>query len=143
MPSQVKVSKAAKTLTVIDMLGVAALLYMIFVFPAYTTGGNSYSSQTGVTTEGTGSATLFASNPQPFTVLTGIVALAVVALVLAVVSAWLGSSWARTGLALVLIPLTVLAVLGLFSVGVFMAPLVVLGWYVFVLGGKGREGVRP
>jgi hypothetical protein len=86
---------------------------------------------------------LFASNPQAFTVLTGIVALAVVALVLAVITAWFGSPQARTALAVVLVPLTALAVLGLFSVGVFMAPLVVLGWFVFALSGKRREVVAP
>jgi hypothetical protein len=128
---------------VIDVAATAGLLVMIFIFPAYETAGESYSSQTGVTTYGTGSATLFASNPQAFTVLTGISALAVAALALALITAWLGSSQARTVLAVVLVPLNALALLGLFSVGVFMAPLVALGWCVFALGGKSREGVTP
>ncbi len=143
MPSQVKVSKRARILSVVDMFGTAALLLTIFVVPVYTTSGASYSSQTGVTTEGSGSATLFASNPQAFTVWTGIVALAVVALVLSLLTAWLGSYAARTALPVVLVPLTALAVLGLFSVGVFMAPLVVLGWFVFALSATTPERVAP
>jgi hypothetical protein len=143
MPSQVKGNARARTLCVIDMVGTAALLATIFIVPVYTTGGASNSSQTGVTTESTGSATLIASNPQAFTVLTVIVALAIAALVLSVLVAWLGSSRARTGLAVVLVPLTALAVLGMLSVGVFMAPLVVLGWCVFAFGGKSSDGVAP
>lgn len=135
-------SASARTLSVVDIGATAALLIMIFVLPAYTTTGASYSSQTGVTTEGTGSATLFASNPQAFTVLTGIVALAVVALVLSVITAWLGSSQARTALALVLVPLTGLAMLGMFSVGIFMTPAVALGWCVFALSGR-RDAHAP
>jgi hypothetical protein len=136
MPSQVKVSASARTLSLVDIGATAALLIMVFVFPAYTTSGASYSSQTGVTTEGTGSATLFASNPQAFTVLTGIVALTVVALVLTLITAWTGSSQARIALAVVLVPLTGLAMLGMFSVGIFMAPAAALGWCVFALSGK-------
>ena len=34
---------------------------------------------------------------------------------------------------LLLVPLTALAMLGLFSVGIFMAPLVMIGWMVFAL----------
>jgi hypothetical protein len=123
------------------VLATAALLVMFFVFPVYTTGGDSYSSETGVTTHSNGSATLFASNPQAFTVLRGIVALALVALVLALITAWRGSPQARKALAVVLIPLSFLAILGVFSVGVFMAPLLGLGWWVFALcaTSPGRE----
>jgi hypothetical protein len=136
MPRQAKVSASARILSLVDVVATAALLLLIFRIPTYMTAGAGYSSQTGATTESTGSATLFASNPQAFTVLTGIATLAVVALALVLITAWLDSSPVRTALGVVLVPLSALAVLGLFSVGVFIAPLVALGWFVFALCGN-------
>ncbi len=42
-----------------------------------------------------------------------------------------------------LIPLTGLAMLGLFSIGIFMAPLVIIGWMVFALRNRHVASKHP
>lgn len=126
-------SHAARILSVIDVVATTALLLLIFVLPTYTTAGEELSSS-GAETQTAGSATMAAVNPQALAELTAISVLAVAALGLALVTAWRGSQHARTALAVLLIPLSVLSILGLFSIGILMAPLVAIGWVVFVLG---------
>jgi hypothetical protein len=128
-----RVSKPARILSLVGVIATAALLLLIFVIPVYATGGATQSSQTGIAIQSTGGGTLFASNPQALTVLRAITALAVATLVLTLVTAWLDWSPARWALLALLIPLTGLAILGLFSVGVFMAPLVTISWVVFAI----------
>jgi hypothetical protein len=127
-----RVSKPARILSVVGLFATAAMLLLIYVVPVYTTGGAAL-SQTGVATQSTGGGTLFASNPQAFTVLRAITALAIATVLLTLVTAWLDWLPARWALLALLIPLTGLAVLGVFSVGIFMAPLVTISWFVFAL----------
>jgi hypothetical protein len=136
-----RVSVPARMLSLVGVLATAALLLLIFVFPAYTTAGAELSSQTGAVIQSTGSATIFASNPHAFTAVMGITGLAVVTLGLTLVTAWSNWSPARWALLALIIPLTGLAVLALFSIGVFMAPLVTIAWVVFALRGqRDRQG---
>jgi len=120
----------------------AVLLLLIFVIPAYTTGGESLSSATGNVVTSGGSATIFQTNPQALTVLSGIVALSSATLVFTLLTAWLDSAPVRWVLMLLLIPLTGLAMLALFSVGIFMAPLVIIGWMVCALRRR-RDASEP
>jgi hypothetical protein len=107
-------------------------LLLFYVIPVYATAGAAL-SQTGVATRSTGGATLIASNPQAFTELIAITSLAIATLLLMLVTAWSDWSPARWALLALLIPLTGIAVLGVFSIGVFMAPLVTISWFVFSL----------
>lgn len=125
-------SKPARILSLVGLLATTALLLLIYVIPVYATSGAAL-SETGVATRSTGGATLFASNPQAFTVLMAITALAIATLVLTLVTAWLDWLPARWALLALLIPLTGLAVLGSFTVGLFIAPLVTLSWFVFAI----------
>jgi hypothetical protein len=133
-----RVSKPARILSLVGVLATTALLLLIYVIPVYATGGAAL-SETGVATQSTGGGTLFASNPQAFTVLMAITALAIATLLLTLGTAW--SDWLplRWALLAPLIPLTGLAVLGVFSVGVFMAPLVTISWFVFALRSHSHE----
>lgn len=132
------VSNPARILSLVGVVATAALVLLIFVIPVYTTDGASLSSQTGSAIQSVGSGTLFASNPQAATLLKAISALASATLLLTLVTAWLDWSPARWALLALLIPLSGVAFLGLFSVGVFMAPLVAIGWVVF-----GIRSARP
>jgi hypothetical protein len=138
-----RVSRPARILSLVGVLVTAALLLLIYVIPVYTTGGAALSSQTGIAIQSTGSGTLVASNPQAFSVLTAITALAIATLVLTLVTAWLDWSPARWALLALLIPLTGLAILGLFSVGIFMAPLVTISWVVFAIRSLSYPRVLP
>jgi hypothetical protein len=134
-----RVSNPARILSVVGVVATAALVLLIFVIPVYATSGASLSSQTGSVIQSAGSGTLFASNPQAATLLKAITALASATLLLTLATAWLDWSSARWALLALLIPLTGFAILGLFSVGVFMAPLVTIGWVVFAI----RSARRP
>jgi hypothetical protein len=123
----------ARVLSLVDVPAMVLLLLLIFVFPTYSTSGEALSSQTGTVIQSTGSATIFEANPQAFTVVTGIVALTLVTLVFTLLTAWLDWSPARWTLLVLLVPLTGLALLALLSIGIFMAPLVTIGWVVFAL----------
>jgi hypothetical protein len=93
--------------------------------------------------QSTGSATIFEANPQAFTVVMGIVALALVTLVFTLLTAWLGWSPLRWTLLVLLAPLTGLALLALFSIGIFMVPLVTIGWVVFAMRGRRIQQGSP
>lgn len=123
----------ARVFSLIDVLAMAVLLLLIFVFPTYNTAGEALSSQTGTVMQSTGNATIFEANPQAFTVVIGIVALALATLVFTLLTAWLDWSPARWTLLALLVPLTGLALLALFSIGIFMAPLVTIGWVVVAM----------
>lgn len=138
-----RVNLRARVLSVVDILAMAGLLLLIFVVPAYTTAGESLSSATGSVVTSSGSATIFESNPQALTVVTAIVALSFATLAFTLLTAWLDSVPLRWVLMLLLIPLTGLATLGLFSIGIFMAPLVIIGWMVFALRNPHVASERP
>jgi hypothetical protein len=121
----------------------AGLLLLIFVVPAYTTGGESLSSATGKAVTSSGSTTIFEANPQALTVVTGILALSFATLLFTLLTAWLDSAPVRWVLMLLLIPLTGLATLAVFSVGIFMAPMVIIGWIVFALRSPRAASERP
>ena len=123
----------ARVLSLVDVPATVLLLLLIFVFPTYSTSGEALSSQTGTVIQSTGSATIFEANPQAFTVVMGIVALALVTLVFTLLIAWLDWSPLRWTLLVLLVPLTGLALLALFSIGIFMVPLVTIGWVVFAM----------
>jgi hypothetical protein len=133
----------ARVLSLVDVPAMVLLLLLIFVFPTYSTSGETLSSQTGTVIQSTGSATIFEANPQAFTVVMGIVALALVTLAFTLLTAWLDWSPARWTLLVLLIPLTGLAVLALFSIGIFMAPLVTIGWIVFAIRRRRRRQGSP
>jgi hypothetical protein len=134
-------SNPARILSLVGVISTAALLLLIYVIPVYTTEGATSSSPTGSAIQSTGSATLFATNPQALSVLMAITALAIATLLLTLVTTWSTWSPARWTLLALLIPLTGLTILGLFSVGVFMAPLVTISWIVFAIRLNGsREG---
>jgi hypothetical protein len=123
----------ARVLSLVDVPAMVLLLLFIFVFPTYSTSGEALSSQTGTVIQSTGSATIFQANPQAFTVVTGIVALTLVTLVFTLLTAWLDWSPAHWTLLVLLVPLTGLTLLAMFSIGIFMAPLVTIGWVVFAI----------
>ena len=123
----------ARVLSLVDVPATVLLLLLIFVFPTDSTSGEALSSQTGTVIQSTGSATIFEANPQAFTVVMGIVALALVTLVFTLLTAWLDWSPVRWALLVLLVPLTGLALLALFSIGIFMVPLVTIGWVVFAM----------
>ena len=133
----------AQVLSLVDVLAMVLLLLLIFVFPTYSTSGEALSSQTGTVIQSTGSATIFEANPQAFTVVMGIVALTLVTLVFTLLTAWLDWSPARWTLFALLVPLTGLALLALFSIGIFMAPLVTIGWVVFAIRKPRMHQVSP
>jgi hypothetical protein len=115
------------------------LLLLIFVVPVYTTAGESVGSQAGSVMASHGSATIFDANPQALAVVMGIVALSFATVVFTLLTAWLDSAPARWVLMALLIPLTGLATIALFSVGIFMAPVVTIGWAVFALRKHARR----
>ena len=130
-----RVSVPARVLSLIDVPATAFLLLVIFVLPTYSTESEAIavSGQTATVTHTAGSSTLFAANPQVFSTVTVIAGLAVAALVLTLVSAWLDWPPARWALVATLTPLTGIAILALLSLGPFMMPLVAIGWMVFGL----------
>jgi|ERR1700690_4209227 hypothetical protein len=129
-----------RVLSLVDVVAVAVFLLLIFVFPTYDLAGEALSSQTGTVIQSTSSATIFEANPQAFAVVMGIVALTLVTLVLTLLTAWLDWSPARWTLLALLVPLTGLALLAVFSIGVFMAPLVTIGWVVFAMRRRRTSG---
>ncbi|HUZ71162.1 MAG TPA: hypothetical protein VMU65_15765 [Candidatus Saccharimonadales bacterium] len=141
MPSQPKgargetqpLNRAARILSLIDVPVTTALFLLIFVIPTYSTSSATTNSESGITIWTDGAATIFASNPGASAIIAAVTALAGAALVLTLITAWLGTRKARWPLAAVLVPLTALAILGMFSIGVFVAPPVALGWAVFRL----------
>lgn len=139
-----RVNVRARVLSVLDILAMAALLLLIFVVPAYTTSGESLNSATGTVVTNSGSTTILETNPQALTVVMGIVALSFATVAFTLLTAWLDSAQLRWILMLLLVPLTALAMLGLFSVGIFMAPLVMIGWMVFALrNGTMHRSLQP
>jgi hypothetical protein len=136
-----RVSLAARVLSAVDVPATAIVPLLLFVVPAYTTQGGeaSFDGRTVTVTQlGSTGRTVFAANPHAATMLLGITAIAIAALLVAIVTAWAGWQPARWLLAALLAPLTIVAVLGLPSIGLFIIPPVAVGWVIFGLCGDRR-----
>lgn len=83
-----------------------------------------------------GSATVIAVNPGAAPLLIALTAIAAAAGVFAMVAVWLKWTPARRMLGGLLVPLSLVAVLSLLSIGAFLLPVVALGWVVFALSGS-------
>jgi hypothetical protein len=128
-------SVLARILSAVGTLASAALLLQIFVVPGYSSQSQqvSFDGHTFTTTQLSGGATVFAANPSAEPLIIGVAALAIGAALLALSAAWSHVPQALGMLGLVLLPLSVVAVLALPSIGLLMVPTAVVGWVVFAL----------
>lgn len=117
----------ARILSAVGILATVALLLLIFVVPGYSSQGGS------TTTQFSGGGTVLAANPSAAPLIIGVAALAVGAALLALSAAWLRVPKAHALLGLALLPLSVVAVVSLPSIGLFIMSTVVIEWLVFGL----------
>jgi hypothetical protein len=125
----------ARILSVVGIVATAALLVLIFVVPGYSMQGEqvSFDGHAFTTTQFSGGETVFAANTSAAPLIIGVAVLAVGVALLALSAAWLRVPKALAMLGLVLLPLSIVAVLSLPSIGLFIMPMVVIGWLVFGL----------
>ena len=137
--------KLGAVLSMVLAVAAVALVLLIYVTPAYTTTGSSVSSG-GDVVSWSAHDTVYGANPQarPFLVALTcvVVAIAMLGALTALHPSRSARRFARWALAVLLVPFTAAAILGILSVGVFLLPAVVAGWVLVSRARSLRAGER-